>query len=143
MNLNRNRLYMIASTVYSWFNSTYSFCCKDFNLITRLVSTDLLTVFKKSLLWYITKSQLIYKFHHGVKSYFPINILAYVLKFGKCMKIKFTLSIFGQFWTCPFFLKEILLKTLIRKVILTKVFNTTHFYLTSDPHIKLIIQQGL
>ncbi len=57
---------------------------KHFNFITRLYSIDLFTVFGK-LFWD--------SFHHEIKFYFLGNIVAYVLKFGKCGKI---IAIFDQ-----------------------------------------------
>ncbi len=57
------------------------------NFITRLCSMDLFTLFGK-LFWDL--------FHYKIKSYFPGNKVAYVLKFGKCGKINFTIAISDQ-----------------------------------------------
>ncbi len=48
---------------------------------------DLFTVFG-GLFWDL--------FHHEINSYFPGNKVAYVLKFGKCGNINFTVAIFDQ-----------------------------------------------
>ncbi len=56
---------------------------KMFNFITRLYSIDLFTVFGK-LFWDL--------FHREIKSCFPGNKVAYVLKFGECGKRQFLIK---------------------------------------------------